>query len=173
MKTYVITLSQVFPAGHSQAGEPTNFKFEFLLGQQCSKCPPRDRNKNYVECDNCMTRNQPKIHTMRANYPLWEKRIAKVQAGQAILSIRQWTGKPYHSPQVEIARLTSEDSVGIQKLTFCGALSRFKIENGINIPLTDELAQNDGLSLVNWVEWFKGYDLSKPMAIIHFTKFRY
>ena len=22
-------------------------------------------------------------------------------------------------------------------------------------------------------EWFKGYDLSKPMAIIHFTAFRY
>lgn len=35
------------------------------------------------------------------------------------------------------------------------------------------LANNDGLSKEDWQEWFRGYDLSKPMAIIHFTKFRY
>ncbi len=35
------------------------------------------------------------------------------------------------------------------------------------------LARNDGLSLEDWEAWFKDYDLSKPMAIIHFTPFRY
>jgi hypothetical protein len=35
------------------------------------------------------------------------------------------------------------------------------------------LAKNDGLSLKNFKEWFKKYDISEPMAIIHFTKFRY
>jgi hypothetical protein len=35
------------------------------------------------------------------------------------------------------------------------------------------LARNDGLSLPDFKAWFKGYDLSKPMAIIHFTQFRY
>lgn len=147
MKTYVITLSQVFPTGHSQAGKPTNFKYEFLLGQQCSKCQPRDRNKNYIECDKCLTRNQPKIHTIRANYPLWLKRITEVQQGKAVLSIRQWTGKPYRSPQVEVVKLTSEDGVGIQKLAFCGTLSRFKIENGINIPLVEKSPKMTGYHL--------------------------
>jgi len=35
------------------------------------------------------------------------------------------------------------------------------------------LAKNDGLSLQDFKDWFKGYDFSKPMAIIHFTRFRY
>lgn len=33
--------------------------------------------------------------------------------------------------------------------------------------------ENDGLSLADWCDWFRHYDLSKPMAIINFTKFRY
>ena len=32
---------------------------------------------------------------------------------------------------------------------------------------------NDGLSLDDWFSWFNDYNLSKPMAIIHFTNFRY
>ena len=36
-----------------------------------------------------------------------------------------------------------------------------------------DLAANDGLSTNDWLDWFKNYDLTKPMAIIHFTKFRY
>ena len=36
-----------------------------------------------------------------------------------------------------------------------------------------ELSKNDGLSLEDLKSWFKPYDLSKPMVIIHFGKFRY
>jgi len=32
---------------------------------------------------------------------------------------------------------------------------------------------NDGLTSNDWLEWFKNYDLSQTLAIIHFTKFRY
>ena len=35
------------------------------------------------------------------------------------------------------------------------------------------VAQNDGLSLEDWLSWFKNYDHTKPLAIIHFTNFRY
>jgi len=73
---------------------------------------------------------------------------------------------------VEIARLTAEDGVGIQKLEF--------VSNKLGLPRIGivyqrkyELASNDGLSFEDWEDWFKDYDLSKPMAIIHFTKFRY
>ena len=146
MTTYVITLSRNFLAYHKRAGEETHFKEKFLSGE--------------------------KLHTIRANYPLWEKRIKDVQEGRAALSIRQWTGKPYRGEQVEIATLTAENGVGLQRLEFTDCRLRF--------PYTDSewtsmvsLAKNDGLSLNDWVDWFGGYDLSEPMAIIHFTKFRY
>ena len=67
--------------------------------------------------------NKKKIHTIRANFPLWEKRIKEVQEGRAVLSIRQWTGEPYRSKQVEIVRLAAEGGVGVQKLCFPNRLT--------------------------------------------------
>ena len=113
----------------------------------------------------------PKKHTIRSNYPLWLKRITEVQAGKAVLSVRQWTGKPYRSPQEEIAILTNEDGLGIQELKMID-LFRPTTINGNRVELPD-LAANDGLSFNDWYDWFKSYDLKQPMAIIHFTKFRY
>lgn len=151
MKTYVITLSRRFPKTHARAGEPTEFAEKF-----------RDT----------------KLHTIRANYDLWSKRIAEIGQGKACLSVRQWTGAPYRSKQVEIARLSKDDGVGIQKLEFypnCDGkftLGNFSID-GYFIFDTEALAKNDGLSLEDWMEWFKGYDLCRPLAIIQFTWFRY
>lgn len=73
MKTYVITLSRNFLANHKRAGEETHFKEKFLIGQ------------GLTDYD---TPSMAKIHTIRANYPLWKKRIKEVQDGRAILSIR-------------------------------------------------------------------------------------
>ncbi|ATV32516.1 hypothetical protein CUC00_08545 [Prevotella intermedia] len=145
MKTYVITISKHFLTTHKRAGEETNFKEKFLNGE--------------------------KIQTIRANYPLWEKRIKEVQEGRAALSIRQWTGKPYRSKQVEIARLTTEDGVGIQLLELTNDLSECIIGDHRHSYVS--VAKNDGLHSADWLDWFSCYDLSKPMAIIHFTKFRY
>lgn len=145
MKTYVIILSEKFPTTHPRKGQETEFGRSFLNGK--------------------------KIHTIRGNFSLWEKRIAQIQKGEAVLSVRQWTGKPYQSKQVEIARLTAEDGVGIQELKLTD-LSRPTTINWqrIELPL---LAKNDGLGFNDWFYWFEKYDLSKPLAIIHFTKFRY
>lgn len=145
MKQYVIILSEKFPTTHPRKKQETNFERLFLNGN--------------------------KIHTIRANFPLWEKRIAQIQSGEAFLSVRQWAGKPYQSKQVEIARLTAEDGVGIQELRLTD-LSRPTTINGRRVELP-ELAKNDGLSFNDWFHWFRGYDLSKPLAVIHFTKFRY
>lgn len=166
MKTYVITLSQVFPTWHKRAGEPTKFRAAFLSGQTCSKCKKRNHAMCTSECFSGL-----KIHTIRANYPLWLKRITEVQQGKAVLSVRQWTGKPYGSPQEEIAMLTNEDGIGIQELKMID-LFRPTTINGNRVELPD-LAANDGLSFNDWYDWFKSYDLKQPMAIIHFTKFRY
>ena len=114
MKTYVITLSKTFPKGHIRAGEPTNFAH--LLGNGLNLT------------DDGLQLCKHKIHTIRGNYPLWARRIAEVERGEACLSIRQWADKPYRSTQVEIARLGKDDGVGIQKLTCEKIITDNKIE---------------------------------------------
>lgn len=160
MKTYVITLSQVFPVTHSRKGEPTGFKDKFLAA---------------IKQDG----EWWKLHTIRANYELWKKRFEKIAKGEACLCIRQWSGKPYRSKQVEIARLTREDGIGLQELRIVN--EKYK-GRGIMLGYVDgeqkndffhTLSKNDGLSFNDWLEWFKGYNFNKPLAIIHFTSMRY
>ena len=164
MKTYVLTISKVFPAYHIKKGEPTNFKDAFKAGQVFNRGAE------------CLYHN-PKLHTIRGNYELWAKRFEQIERGEAQLSIRQWSGKPYHSKQELICNLTKADGIGIQKLSFdkdrdgCISYKFFNID-GIYADIQD-VANNDGLSFNDWREWFKDYDLSQPMAIIHFTLFRY
>jgi hypothetical protein len=47
------------------------------------------------------------------------------------------------------------------------------IIDGVERGYVTDIPQNDGLSPEDFKEWFKKYDLLEPMAIIHFTKFRY
>lgn len=150
MKTYVLTLSHSFPANHAMHGKPTYFREKFL------GTPGMLR----------------KLHTIRANYTLWAKRFEKIAAGDACLSVREWLDTPYRSKQREIARLTADDGVGIQKLTFFAGRIIYPTV-GKYQPSVKEIANNDGLHADDWVYWFKNYDLSKPLAIIHFTKRRY
>lgn len=174
MKTYVITLSQVFPAKHPKAGKKTYFKTK-LENIHVVPFDPSGDNAPSGE-------PQLKRHTIRANYELWRKRFEQIERGEACLSLRQWTGKPYCSKQVEIARLTKEDGIGLQKLTIhkqmnpvYAAMDTYIYVDGRlqNSMFEVQLSNNDGLSLRDWEMWFKDYDLSKPLAIIHFTKFRY
>lgn len=87
MKTYVITLSQVFPTWHKRAGEPTKFRAAFLSGQTCSKCKKRNHAMCTSECFSGL-----KIHTIRANYPLWLNDYKANMAfyGKPISSYKQW-----------------------------------------------------------------------------------
>lgn len=167
MKTYVLMLSKVFPATHPRKGEPTSFKMAFNNARLCAKCQEKPKGMCMGEC----VVGYIKRHTIRANYDLWKKRFEQIAAGEAVLSVRQWTAAPYRSKQVEIARLTREDGIGLQCLRF--DKSRFLPHVDYKPIGIGNLANNDGLSLEDWREWFKDYDLSKPLAIIHFTKFRY
>ena len=160
MKTYVLTLSKVFPAYHIRKGEPTNFRAAFNSGQSFKK-----DEDTFCEF--------PKIHTIRDNYKLWAKRFDQIERGEAQLSIRQWSGKPYHSKQEIICNLTKSDGIGIQKMVVAGFTN-------IHPKFVDDcyvdnktLAHNDGLSEVDWWNWIKSCDPTEPLAVIHFTKFRY
>lgn len=178
MKTYVIILSKQFPQGHRHSGMPTRFRCAYLQGRElCSDCITQC---NYDEdaiqrmgrtCSRNLWKYR-KIHTIRANYALWEKRIREIERAEACLSIRQWSGKPYRSPQIEIGRLTRTDGVGIQKLEIYSPFAII-IDSMLHTPeLEQELAHNDGLSIGDWRSWFRDED-NQPMAIIHFTDFRY
>ena len=45
--------------------------------------------------------------------------------------------------------------------------------DGRHIDCAEMLSKNDGLTVEDWRNWFKDYDLSLPLVIIHFTPFRY
>lgn len=159
MKTFVITVSKRFPVYHPKSGELTDFAPKI--------------------------NDEIKIHTIRGNYEFWKKRIDKVNAGLAILSIREWTGKPYASKQVELKQLTS---AGIQKINtlevhkFGDYGYSLAIDENINIygeqdidgetvKTKRSLFENDGLTELDFYAWF-----NKPLknpCIIHFTDFRY
>ena len=174
MKTYVLTLSRHFLANHKRAWEETHLKEKFLLGQGCPDCAsPQDLSGiNISDCNSCVRAySLPKLHAVRANYPLWAKRIKEVQAGRAVLSVRQWTGKPYAGQQEEIAKLTAADGIGIQRLDIFDLMRPVKVDGRL-VYLMD-LAHNDGLSFSDWYDRFRLANVKKPMAIIHFTKFRY
>ena len=159
MKTYVITLSEKFPATHKKAGDCTYFRIKFLRTRGAAPG------------------NWLKLHTIRANYKLWRERFDEIEAGKALLSVRQWSGKPYCSKQLELARLTKEDGIGLQKLQFCADKDGMHSFNQMEIDgkhvSKESLALNDGLTREDWMEWFRRYDLSQPLAIIQFTPFRY
>lgn len=178
MITYVLTLSQSFPSSHRRAGEPTYFLEKMhnaLTGQNF--CLHNTGMDNSYGCTTlwCETIREKKLHTIRANYDLWAKRFEKIEAGKAVLSIRQWVGKPYGkgSTQKEIAILTKDDGIGIQRLEFKNGNIWCPLVGGRSPYYPSEIAASDGLSLTDWLDWFRGYDPTKPMAIIHFTNYRY
>lgn len=162
IKTYVLMVSTKFPACHCLKGEPTLFIEKIKDGT--------------------------KIHTIRSNYELWKKRFEKINKGEAVLSVRSWEGKPYQSKQIEHFVFTKEDEIGIQEIFikdwFRELYYSFQIddkffpEKGLSYTRWREyyaklIANNDGLTFDQFKNWFRKYDLNKPMAIIHFTKFRY
>lgn len=141
MKTYVLTVSKTFPATHPKKGEPTNF---WPLIQEGIK-----------------------IHTIRQNFTLWNQRIADINNSKAILSVREWSGRPYNSPQTELMRLCQ---LGIQKIDWTPLGWFINDEDSDTCGYT--IATNDGLPWQDFKDWFKGKPI-QDCAIIHFTDFRY
>jgi len=83
------------------------------------------------------------------------------------LILNVWSGKPYNSKQIEICRL---EKIGVEKLNDPTNFVYADIE-GKQIDW-ETIAKNDGLSFEDFCEWFK-VRKNEPMAVIHFTEFRY
>ena len=173
MKTYVLILSRTFPAKHPRKGEQTNFDTKLLNAVWSAHNMSIGFSQVWM-----------KFHTIRTNYELWSKRFMYIYEGKAALSIRYWTGKPYHSKQTEICKLIKEDGIGLQhayieEITKSGShdmdISLMVVGDHCQDTIVDgkTIAKNDGLSLRDWLPFFNGHNISNPLAIIHFTKFRY
>ena len=173
----IVTLSKTFFPNHPKAGQETNFKQSVINGQVCERCSGKHSAVICIDLNCSDPSIVRKIHTCRSNYENWKKKIDRLKESGGVLSVRQWSGKPYRSPQETIIDIPAE-FVGVQKLTFDKDRDGntfwkyFTVDRNSAIEL-ETLANNDGLSLKDLKEWFSGEDLNNPMAIIHFTKFRY
>ena len=165
---YRIPVSVKFPATHPKKGEKTHFvtKIELAL-KRFEACTAYDHKKkeSIVMWE--------KLHTIRANYDLWANRFEKINRGEAVLELYYWDGKPYLSKTITVCQLGKDDGIGIQKIESFLNQYAFVETVGAGCYEIETIAKNDGLSLEDFASWFKGYDLSQPMAIIHFTPFRY
>ena len=142
-KIIQLMVSRVFPAYHKRKGEPTDF--------------------------NQKIKEKEKHHTLRANYERWKNKIDQVNRGEAVLSVREWQGVPYHSKQNYLFYYNETDNLDVSKVT--KDEDGFLINDSIRVT-EEELAKNDGLSLEDFREWFKIIP-SEPMAMIHLDSFRY
>ncbi len=158
----VVTLTKKFFDQHPRAGQPTGFADAVKAGT--------------------------KIHTCRDNYDYWVKKIDTLKDADGILCIREWTGKPYRSPQGTIKE-TPAAMVAVSKLELTKGKHRVEpyrhsVEyyratvDGVPVDV-ETLARNDGFtSAKDYVGFFtplfdKAADGRIEMAIIHFTPYRY
>ncbi len=144
----VITFSREFPSYHPRRGEPTNFveKFWASIGENDFEKPYAKLLSSGIPMlmgDNI----QPKHTTIRAG--------KRWKAGD-YFSPRVWSGKPYNTKQIIIA-----PDIQIKKVW------DFKIEDGCffidnelyayssSTELLNKLSDNDGLSQIDLLDWFK------------------
>ena len=168
LKCYYIMVSRNFPSTHPKAGQPTFFVEKICKALSIEPPTPYGgwdawETKELLKAD-------PKLHTIRLNWELWQKRFEEIAAGKAYLSLRYWLDLPYKSPQQEFARLTTTDGIGIQKLSF--PLGIFIDDYDADLSI-GEIAKNDGLTMQDFGGWFGEIQRDKEYAILHFTQKRY
>lgn len=142
----VVTLSKTFFPQHPRKGQETGFKAKVADGR--------------------------KVHTCRSNYEYWRAKIEKITATGGVLSVRQWSGKAYRSPQEVITEIPA-GIAGVQKLELRRELCEVKhfaeeqrqpititryyeytaAVDGHPVPL-EILAENDGLTVDDFKAWF-------------------
>ncbi|MEI7675907.1 MAG: hypothetical protein WCJ03_03930 [Bacteroidales bacterium] len=168
LKTYVVYVSEKFPAYHPKAGDLT------LFAHAITNALNNQQSVNVVHNGESLVCDKKKIHTIRKNYEEWKRKETEINEGRAVLSIRQWNGTRYQkgATWTEIARL---EKIGVQKIEFEHAEFDLPLIDGTKQLDPFEINLNDGLVIDDFLDWFilGAYNLTEPMAIIHFTDFRY
>lgn len=158
----VVTLTKKFFDQHPRAGQPTGFADAVKAGV--------------------------KIHTCRDNYDYWVKKIEALKDADGTLCIREWTGRPFRSPQGTIKEIPAA-TVDVAKLKLtkvqppfgaCRKPTECYLATVDGVPVDVEaLARNDGFTdrrdFTAFIDpLFAKYGTDTiTLAIIHFTPYRY
>lgn len=144
----VLTFSRKFPAYHPRKGEPTYF-VEKILNFIGHDKRLYQKGINRAICD-------LKLHTIRAGN--------RWKAGDKF-SPRVWSGKPYNSKQIIIApdievKSVQEFKIEVDNDYVCVLIDDWPFfeENKNMVTQTEAfetLAKNDGLTFVDFKNWFK------------------
>ena len=148
IKTYVIFIGRKFPSFHPRKGMETNFLSMIQKGE--------------------------KTLTIRDNFDTWFNRIKEVNEGKAVISLRYWLDRPFHSNPQEVRRITDKDGAGCHKFQLVG--SQIWVDE---LPMLDhlqinQLLQRDGLNYKDFMAWHTaGKAPVEPKALIYFNSFRF
>lgn len=153
-KKIIIILSKRFPIKHGREGQPTNFAELLNSGE--------------------------KKHTIRSNYDLWKVNEEKMRTGNYYISVRQWSGRPYRSKQVEIAKINTPITVQRIQISYHpdnDVVSAIVDGTYFSPEMCKKIAKNDGMSIKDFKEWFFGKQPDSQAifkgCIIQFTDFKY
>lgn len=144
----VLTFSRQFLQGHPKAGQPT-----FFVDKICTTL----RSTGFISLENVAlyakyeavigpisSKQGGKHHTIRPG--------KRWKVGE-MASLRVWSGKPYNSHQVEFARTRLINVYDISIGQWDQSSYAISI-NGKEFGDMDTLANNDGLSLADFQDWF-------------------
>ena len=173
-KVFVLMVSKYFPKSHQRAGEETGFRD--AIERAILMTPQFSMSNMFNAKSVTVIRDLDKIHTIRSNHTLWSARAEKINRGEAVLSLRQWSGKHYRSKQEEFLRLekvcVQKISVGLMPVLRGGkTVDEFVFEVDGKLRPLEILAKNDGLSEQDMCGWFK--IPFSGAALINFTEFKY
>ncbi len=148
IKKYELMVSKAFLHTHPRKGQPTGFAEKI--------------------------NDQEKIHTLRGNYELWKKRMDEVNAGTAVIVVKQWNGRPYWTGKTVLFYLKKGSVQKYQVSKFERAM-QIEVEPGEMLWFDKyDVARNDGLSHADFQGWFFPKKITEASgAVIHFTDFRY
>jgi hypothetical protein len=156
----VITLSRHFPSYHPKAGQPTHFvqwvcnslrvPFPYeLYGEGGIDWTIKNRNGNpprHIESFEDLFAPPPmKHHAVR---------LGRRWKDGDMASLRVWSGRPYNSPQIKICEDVKLRVVDIV-LDFKSGLIYRNDGSVIHVLSAPSIAANDGLSLQDFLDWFK------------------
>ena len=147
----ILTFSRTFPAYHAKRGEPTHFvekiwKYLYdLPGISWGVGEYQQRHDTHFGPEQVISVHDfaPKLHTIRQGH--------RWKAGD-MFSPRVWSGKPYNSKQIEIAPPMEVKRVWAFEIIE----GRWRLSNDeIDAVDLNTIAENDGLTLRDFYEWFR------------------
>lgn len=172
----VISVARQFMQGHPRAGEPTYFVEKIL-----NSLGIKFWHDKYFDLLNELNPGKEKL-VMQFYYSLdaikVEKKPHTIRNGHRwkagdMASVRVWSNKPYNSPQIII----SPDIEIKRVFDFEVCEDYYFYVNGLPFSLPPstvrEIAENDGLSEQDFLDWFQKYPLLDGQIITWDEKIEY